>query len=63
MNRIQVKRNVHLFLKEPTLTFDMLLLKNQNKKTQLYSVSQLALQPAYYTGKNILNSSDQKFET
>ena len=63
MNRIQVKRNVHLFLKEPTLTFDMLLLKNQNKKLSFTQLSELALQPAYYTGKNILNSSDQNFET
>ena len=63
MNRIQVKRNVHLFLKEPTLTFDMLLLKNQNKKLSFTQLSQLALQPAYYTGKNILDSSDQNFET
>ena len=46
MNRIQVKRNVHLFLKEPTLTFDMLLLKNQNKKLSFTQLSQLALQPA-----------------
>ena len=63
MNRIQVRRNVHLFLMEPTLTFDMLLLKNQNKKLSFTQLSQLALQPAYYTGKNILNSSDQKSET
>ena len=63
MNRIQVKKNVHLFLKEPTLTFDMLLLKNQNKKLSFTQLSQLALQPAYYTGKNILDSSDQNFET
>ena len=63
MNRIQIRRSVHLFLMEPTLTFDILLLKNQNKKLSFTQLSQLALQPAYYTGKNILNSSDQKFET
>lgn len=63
MNRIQVRRNVHLFLMEPTLTFDMLLLKNQNKKLSFTQLSQLALQPAYYTGKDILNLSDKEFET
>ena len=48
---------------KPTLTFDMLLLKNQNKKLSFTQLSQLALQPAYYTDKNILNLSDHKFET
>ena len=63
MNRIQIRRNVHLFLMKSSLTFDMLLLKNQNKKLSFTQLSQLALQPAYYTGKNILDSSDQNFET
>ena len=63
MNRIQIRRNVHLFLMKPTLTFDMLLLKNQNKKLNIAQLSQLALQPAYYTDKNILNLSDKEFET
>ena len=48
---------------KPSLTFEMLLLKNQNKKLSFTQLSQLALQPAYYTGKNILNSSDQQSET
>lgn len=63
MNRIKIRRSVHLFLMEPTLTFDMLLLKNQNKKLSFTQLSQLALQPAYYTDKNILNLSDKEFET
>lgn len=46
-----------------SLTFDMLLLKNQNKKLSFTQLSQLALQPAYYTDKNILNLSDKEFET
>ena len=48
---------------KPTLTFDMLPSKNQNKKLSFNQLSQLALQPAYYTDKNILNLSDHKFET
>ena len=46
-----------------SLTFDMLLLKNQNKKLSFTQLSQLALQSEYYTGKDILNLSDKEFET
>lgn len=63
MNRIQIRTDFHLFLTKPTFTFDMLLLKNQNKKLSFTQLSQLALQSAYHTDKNILNLSDQKFET
>ena len=46
-----------------TLIFGTLLLKNQNKKINFTQLSQLAQEPAFNTGKNVLNLSDQKFET